>query len=46
VDLEGGGVGVGGPSAGDSAAPRRDTARLLIEASSAFPSVVPEEWRA
>jgi peptide/nickel transport system ATP-binding protein len=35
-----------GPSALVSTAPKTDTARLLIEASSAFPEAVPDEWRA
>ena len=43
--LDNGRVVEEGPSAIVSSAPRSDTARLLIEASSAFPSAVPGEWR-
>ncbi len=46
VVLDGGRVVEEGPSAIVSTAPKTDTARLLIEASSAFPEAVPDEWGA
>ena len=45
VVLDRGRVVEEGPSAIVSSVPRSDTARLLIEASSAFPSAVPDDWR-
>ena len=46
IVLDGGRVVEEGPSALVSSMPRSATARLLIEASSAFPDTVPSEWRA
>ena len=44
--LDGGRVVEEGPSAVVSSKPESNTARLLIETSSAFPSDVPSGWRA
>ena len=46
IVLDGGRVVEEGPSALVSSMPRSATARLLIEASSAFPDTVPDDWRA
>jgi peptide/nickel transport system ATP-binding protein len=46
IVLDGGRVVEEGPSAIVSTAPKSATARMLIEASSAFPETVPDDWRA